>query len=69
MGSTLAVMRQRSSTARPLRPAATAVRLVRTASGYALFDEHGRYVGAVRWLVGKPAFGAGAETVLLQHAD
>jgi hypothetical protein len=38
---------------------------VRTDTGVVLFDERGRYVGAVACTAGGPVFGPGAATVLL----
>ncbi|NIQ99547.1 MAG: hypothetical protein GTN78_05020 [Gemmatimonadales bacterium] len=51
------------------RSALSSARAVRTQSGIALFDESGRYVGMVTAPAGKPAFGPGADTVLLRRWD
>jgi hypothetical protein len=48
---------------------ASSARTVRTRSGYALFDEAGRYVGRVAELAGKLSFGVGGDTVLLRRSD
>jgi hypothetical protein len=50
---------------RALRAGWAAARTVRTRGGLVLFDERGRYVGLVRGTSRDPAFGAGAEAVLL----
>jgi hypothetical protein len=47
----------------------SSARTVRTRSGYALFDEAGRYVGRVAEPAGRLSFGAGADTVLLRRTD
>lgn len=41
--------------------------VVKTARGYALFDECGRYLGVLPSPEGNPSFGPGAKTVLLQR--
>ncbi len=46
--------------------AATSVRAVRTVSGYALFDDWGRYLGRIA-TDEHPTFGRGADTVLLSR--
>ena len=48
---------------------ASSARTVRTRSGYALFDEAGRYVGMVAQLAERVTFGVGAGTVLLRRGD
>lgn len=45
---------------------ATSVRAVRTAAGYALFDDRGRYLGRIA-TDQQPTFGRGADTVLLRR--
>jgi hypothetical protein len=50
------------------RPSRTSgARAVRTRSGVALFDELGHYIGAVGADDLTPAFGPGADTVLLKR--
>ena len=44
-------------------------RTVRTPSGIALFDERGRYVGAVPVIGASTSFGPLAETVLLKRDE
>ncbi len=46
---------------------ASGARTVRTETGVVLFDERGRYVGVVASISAGPAFGPGAETVLLSR--
>jgi hypothetical protein len=42
-------------------------RTVRTCLGLALFDEMGRFVGRVHATAGAPAFGPGAQALLLRR--
>jgi len=46
---------------------ASSARAVHTMSGYALFDEAGRYIGGIAELAGRLGFGIGADTVLLRR--
>ncbi len=48
--------------------AATSDRAVQTVDGYALFDDRGRYLGRIAARE-HPAFGRGANTVLLRRDD